>query len=86
MFILEAMGFSLPIISTRVGNIPEHISNSEAGVLVDVANIHQLTDAMQKFASDSDYRIASGSLAQKYAKKTFDQEKMLACYDHIYSF
>lgn len=86
MTILEAMASSLPIISTRVGNIPEHISNSEAGVLVDVGNIHQLADAMQKFANDTDYRIDTGILAQKYAKLTFDQDKMLASYDRIYSF
>lgn len=86
MTILEAMASSLPIISTRVGNIPEHISNSEAGVLVDVGNIHQLADAMQKLANDNDYRIASGILAKNYAKQTFDQDKMLASYDRIYSF
>jgi len=85
MTILEAMASSLPIISTRVGNIPEHISKSEAGTLVEVSNIHQLAEAMLAFAKNADYRLATGVLAQKYAKKTFDQEKMLASYDDIYS-
>lgn len=85
MTILEAMASSLPIISTRVGNIPEHISKSDAGILVDVGDIHQLAGAMKEFANNVDYRLAVGILAQKYAKKTFGQEKMLAGYDGIYS-
>ena len=85
MTILEAMASSLPIISTRVGNIPEHISNSKAGAIVEVGNIHQLAEAMLVFAKNTEHRLTTGVLAQKYAKKTFDQEKMLASYDDIYS-
>ncbi len=85
MTILEAMASSLPIISTKVGNIPEHISNSKAGILVDVGNIEQLAEAMRQFTTNADYRLEAGVLAQKYAKQTFDQEKMLVSYDRIYS-
>lgn len=85
MTILEAMASSLPIISTKVGNIPEHISKSNAGMLIEVGHVEQLAKAMKEFVQNTDYRLSSGALAQKYAKETFDQDKMLVSYDRIYT-
>ncbi|SHE69521.1 Glycosyltransferase involved in cell wall bisynthesis [Mariniphaga anaerophila] len=46
--ILEAMSHSLPIISTRVGGIPDIVDNSN-GILIEPGNQKQLYDAIKYF-------------------------------------
>ncbi len=51
--LLEAMSFGLPIISTKVGAIPEVIKK-ENGILFDAGDIDAMTKAIVKIASDKD--------------------------------
>ena len=43
---IEAMAMGLPVIATRCGG-PEHFVNSDNGLLVDMDNVEQLTEAMK---------------------------------------
>jgi len=49
--LIEAMATGLPVIATRSGG-PEHIVNSENGILIDPDNIDQLADAMDQMRSN----------------------------------
>jgi len=54
--IYEAMRLGLPVIATRVGQIPTVISNEVNGLLVEGRDVRQLARAMSTVASDSSLR------------------------------
>ncbi|MDZ8108187.1 MAG: glycosyltransferase family 4 protein [Nostoc sp. DedQUE12a] len=65
MAILEAMGWSLPVISTPVGGIPELVISNKNGLLVTPGNIQQLSEAMKLLIEDRALRLSLGSNARK---------------------
>jgi glycosyltransferase involved in cell wall biosynthesis len=50
--ILEAQASGLPVISTKVGGIPELVTDNENGLLVDPADAEQLADAIIRLLQD----------------------------------
>jgi glycosyltransferase involved in cell wall biosynthesis len=58
--ILEAMARGLPVVSTRVGAIPEQVIDGETGLLVDAANVDGLATALSALLDDQDLRHRMG--------------------------
>ena len=50
--ILEAMILAKPVIGTKIAGIPEQVSNSASGFLIEPNNASDLANAMVKFLSD----------------------------------
>ena len=65
MAILEAMGWSLPVISTPVGGIPELVISNQNGLLVTPGNIQELSEAMELLIVNETLRLYLGSVARK---------------------
>ena len=57
---LEAMQFSLPVISTYEGGIPEIVIDNETGFLVETKNADMLADKIAILLKDKDLRIEMG--------------------------
>jgi glycosyltransferase involved in cell wall biosynthesis len=51
--LLEAMSAGIPVIATRVGGIPELVSNETDAVLVEKRNVPALTDAIWRVFNDA---------------------------------
>jgi glycosyltransferase involved in cell wall biosynthesis len=56
----EAMAAGLPVIATRVGGIPEIISDGETGLLVSPGDATQLAGAIEFLADNPDARARMG--------------------------
>lgn len=69
--ILEAMSMQKPVVATRVGGIPEIITNEVEGLLVEPGNSLQLAKAISRMFSDSSERRRFGSNARKRVEKEF---------------
>lgn len=69
--LMEAMAMGMPCISTDCpsGGPKELINNNENGVLIEVNNVHMLTDAMKKIKYDRNFRESIGNEAKKVYKK-----------------
>jgi len=65
MALLEAMSWGLPVITTPVGGIPEIVTNTQNGVLVQPGDIQQLSKAMQSLIEDENLRLSLGSTARE---------------------
>lgn len=61
---LEAMAWELPVIVTPVGGIPEIVTQSENGLIVNSGNVDQLSDAMKSLIGNEGLRLSLGSKAR----------------------
>lgn len=53
---LEAMASGVPLVSTRVGQVPELVREGENGLLADVDDVDALTDALERVRRDGELR------------------------------
>jgi glycosyltransferase involved in cell wall biosynthesis len=73
---LEAMVLGLPVVSTRVGGIPEVVIDGETGWLVEPNNSAALAKAIEEVVSNSNERKKRIMLAQSRALGFFSVEKL----------
>ncbi len=66
--VLEAMAYGLPVVATRVGGVPEIVSN-DCGILVDPSSLEELLDSTVKLIRNSDLRTDMGRNGQEYVGK-----------------
>ncbi len=83
----EAAALGLPIVSARVGGIPEVVRDGETGLLVEEDDWEGLTDMAGQLIADPERRAALGRAAHRYARETFELsaqvEKLDAFYDEV---
>jgi glycosyltransferase involved in cell wall biosynthesis len=65
MALLEAMSWGLPVITTPVGGIPEVVTHTKTGLLVNPGDVEQLTEAVQSLIEDESLRLKLGNDARK---------------------
>lgn len=58
--IIEAMAFGLPVISTRVGAVPDTVVDGVSGVLVEPGDARTLAEAMIRLIDNADARASMG--------------------------
>lgn len=73
----EAMGMSLPIITTNVPGPSEVIAQGKYGLLVESQNVGNLVDKMLLIARDDNLREQLARLGRKRAEEYFDRPIML---------
>lgn len=69
MVLLEAMAAGLPILSTRVGGIPDLVTHEEEGVLVDAKRPDLLAESLLRLWGDPDLRAQLASSAKVKARQ-----------------
>ncbi|MDL5514664.1 glycosyltransferase family 4 protein [Arenibacter sp. M-2] len=69
--ILEAMSYSLPIISTYVGGIPEVVIDKLNGLLIEPGNSNQLLCAIEVMVKNKKFRKTAGSESYKRVQPFF---------------
>lgn len=85
MSILEAMSYGVPVVSTKVGGIPELIQDSISGFLIEPGNIEDLTQKIRSLIEDDQLRRNMGSSAKKYVKKYHDIKIIVKKLGQIYN-
>ncbi len=61
--VLEAMAHGLPVVSTRVGGVPDILPDG-AGILVDSSDFSGLVEATERLILDPELRVAMGKKAK----------------------
>lgn len=74
---LEAGLAELPVIASRVGGIPEIISNKENGILIEPGNIFEIQFALRDLLSSEEKRLSYGKLLSLKVRNEFSFEEML---------
>jgi colanic acid/amylovoran biosynthesis glycosyltransferase len=73
--IMEAMATGLPVVSTRIGGIPEMVIDNETGFLVRPDDPMALADAIEKVVNDRSLGQKLGHAGHGRAQKLFSIEK-----------
>ena len=82
--ILEAMSFGIPVISTKVGGIPELIEDEVSGFLIKPGDIHALQNRLEQLASDLGMRNRIGSAGKEIIKQRFSKDIVLPKLELLY--
>jgi glycosyltransferase involved in cell wall biosynthesis len=87
--ILEAMASALPVVSTRVGGVPEQIVDGVTGILVDPDDAPALARALTELLEDPRRRASLGTAGARRARQEFDRAVMarrtLSLYEELCS-
>ncbi len=83
--ILEAQSMKIPVISTKVGTIPQMISNGKEGILVEEENENELADAIIKLIKNKNERKIMGENGYKRNTKTWTAERAAKSCINLYN-
>ena len=78
------MACGKPVISTKVGAIPEIVDHGKTGFLVEPKNPKQIAEAILKLASDEKLRSKLGSEGRRKAREKYDWDIIVDKYLHEY--
>ena len=71
----EAMALGKPVIVSNRGALPDVVDQGEAGMVIDPDRPHDLTLAIKRLISDSQYAKRLGAHAASYARKRFSYDR-----------
>ncbi|WP_375250178.1 glycosyltransferase [Sphingomonas sp.] len=83
--VLEAMAAGLPIVSPRLGDIPDMVAPENLPFLPEHRSELHLRDMMQALAGDREGRRRIGAANQAKARAEYDEGAMIARYTALYA-
>ena len=81
---LEALACGTPVVASRVGGIPEQVSDG-TGVLVEPGDPAALAAAIESLLADPERRARMGIAAAADARKRFSLDRQIADYLELYA-
>jgi glycosyltransferase involved in cell wall biosynthesis len=85
MVLLEAMQAGVPVVSSRVGGIPEALQQGKAGVLVSPANARELAFGVERVIEDQAGAARLVAAGKIIVKEKYSARAMAARYASVYS-
>jgi len=82
--VIEAACSSLPIITTRVGALPEFFEHNKSVIFVEPGNIEQIKNAVIDLLSNSEKREKLGKEARKVFLEKLSRDKIMKQIDKVY--
>jgi glycosyltransferase involved in cell wall biosynthesis len=82
--VLEAMAAELPVVASRVGGVPELVTDGETGFLVPPADPPALAAALRRLVGDRDLRRRLGAVGRVRAETQFNLNSFRRAHLELY--
>ena len=81
---LEAIACEVPVVASRVGGIPEVVTEGADGFLVEPRNVAKMAERSLHILADESKRREMGKQARKNARSRFCSTKIIPMYESYY--
>jgi N-acetyl-alpha-D-glucosaminyl L-malate synthase BshA len=81
---LEAQACEAPVVATRIGGIPEVVSDGESGYLSDVADVTKMSADTLSLLRDEELRRSFGEKGRDLAVQRYSTDKIIPQYISFY--
>lgn len=81
---LEAQACEVPVIATRIGGIPEVVSEGETGYLSDVGDVEKMSEDTLTLITHEDVQRAFGEKGRELALQRYGSDKIIPQYISFY--
>jgi N-acetyl-alpha-D-glucosaminyl L-malate synthase BshA len=81
---LEAMACEVPVVASRVGGLPEVVTDGETGFLSEVGDVEKMAQDAARLLSDSSLRTEMGKRAREDAVSRYRTEIVIPKYIEFY--
>lgn len=82
--VLEAMASGLPVVSHRIGGIPEQVADAETGILVSDGDERAFERAVRLLLKDAERRQSMGEKGRERVKRLFTTQRQLSTTEALY--
>ena len=82
--LMEGGGFGLPVVSCKLGGIPEVIRDGETGYLVDPGDLASMAERIAALGRDATLRCRMGMAAVTRVRRVFDSRQLAAKLEDSY--
>jgi L-malate glycosyltransferase len=82
---LEAMACEVPVVASRVGGIPEVVTDGETGFLSEVGDIEKMAKDAARLLADADLRRVMGKRARESALSRYRTDIVIPKYIDFYN-
>ena len=81
---LEAMACGVPVVASRVGGIPEVVTDGEVGLLAPVGDVAQMAAHVVRLLTDDAFHARAARAARRRVEEHFQLDAMVARYEALY--
>ena len=74
---------SLPVVTTRVGSVPEVVIDGVTGFVTDL-DVQKIADALEKLAKSAELRARMGASAQEFTLSNFGVDRLVNDHELLY--
>lgn len=83
--LLEAMAMGKPVVATKVGGIPDVVTDGQEGLLVPAGDVESLTNALRRMVTDAGLRQRCGERARATLLARYDVRRTAQAYESLYA-
>ena len=81
--LIQAGMSSLPVVTTRVGSVPEVVLDGVTGFVTDL-DVQKIADALEKLAKSAELRARMGASAQEFTLSNFGVDRLVNDHELLY--
>ena len=81
--LIQAGMASLPVVTTRVGSVPEVVIGGTTGIITS-SDVQAIADALEELANSSELRVSMGAAAKEFTLANFGVKRLVHDHEELY--
>jgi len=81
--LIQAGMAGLPVVTTRVGSIPEVVLDGKTGIIISL-EVEKIADALERLCSDSELALRMGAAAKEFTLSKFGVKRLVRDHEELY--